>query len=120
MSDETPKGGDASTQNSDPTQNIKAEFGRKIGNLESEVSKLAQTNQQLLAHIQQMAVTNKPARTRQGRHRRSLVQGSAKSCRRYQERSEARNQRRDESILSSSSQADTDSFPARTRVSGIE
>jgi hypothetical protein len=61
MSDETPKGGDASTQNSDPTQNIKAEFGRKIGNLESEVSKLAQTNQQLLAHIQQMAVTNKPA-----------------------------------------------------------
>jgi len=56
MSEENDAGdnSDPKTQE-DPLKNLKAEMDRKIGNFESKVDQMAQTNQQLLAQIQALA-----------------------------------------------------------------
>jgi hypothetical protein len=53
MSDTTDKGqGDASANTVDPINNVKQEFTRKLGNVESQVAELTKANQQLLAQLQ--------------------------------------------------------------------
>lgn len=62
MSENLPQGGaPADNAAADPINNVKAEFGRKIGNVEAQMAQLAQTNQQLLAQIQQIATSKAPA-----------------------------------------------------------
>jgi hypothetical protein len=49
--------GGAGSNTPDPIANVKGEFNRKIGNLEQQITSMAEANKQLLAQIQSM---NKP------------------------------------------------------------
>lgn len=56
MADTTnPGSGAAGNENGDQIKNVKEEMNRKLGNMETKVSTLEQTNRQLLAQLQAMA-----------------------------------------------------------------
>lgn len=55
MSDTLKEGGETTNTNVDPLNNIKQEFGRKLGNVETQVAELTKANQQLLAQLQNIA-----------------------------------------------------------------